>query len=129
MLHWNGVAQLTNQIDVNVDALNTGGCTTYFGRFKSQYQSGFNSIVDIQGGLEAYIDDLRITQFARYDADFTLPTQAYPIAPDAPPTVDPNWSNVKMKFHLTPVSAMWLRILIVVLDTMELVLVATAVVV
>ena len=97
MLHWNGVAQLTNQIDVNVDALNTGGCTTYFGRFKSQYQSGFNSIVDIQGGLEAYIDDLRITQFARYDADFTLPTQAYPIAPDAPPTVDPNWSNVKMR--------------------------------
>ena len=100
ILHWNGVAQLPAQTftDVNVDALNTAGCSTYFGRFTSQYQSGFNSVLDLQGGLEANIDDLRITQFARYNTDtFTVATEAYPITAPAPATVDPDWTNVKLR--------------------------------
>ena len=48
--------------------------------------------------MRGYVDDIRWTNFCRYNStDFSVPTQAYPIAPDAPPTVDPNWSNVKMR--------------------------------
>ena len=49
--------------------------------------------------LIGYLDDIRWTNFCRYNsnAGYSVPTQAYPIAPDAPPQIDPNWSNVKMR--------------------------------
>ena len=44
---------------------------------------------------QMYLDDLRITQFARYDStNYAPPTAALSITVDAPPTVDPDWSNV-----------------------------------
>jgi len=33
----------------------------------------------INGGLKAYIDDLRITKYARYTANFSVPTAAFPL--------------------------------------------------
>ena len=49
--------------------------------------------------LKGYLDDIRWTDFCRYDSNASIgvPTQAYPIAPDVPPTVDPDWNNVKLR--------------------------------
>ena len=48
--------------------------------------------------LEGYLDDIRWTDYQRYDdTNYTAPTEAYPITAPAPPTVDPDWSNVKLR--------------------------------
>tara|TARA_Y100000004_G_scaffold31557_1_gene33024 strand:+ start:28 stop:2634 length:2607 start_codon:yes stop_codon:yes gene_type:complete len=44
------------------------------------------------------IDDVRWTDYRRHDnTNFTAPTEAYPITAPTPPTVDPDWSNVKLR--------------------------------
>jgi len=46
-----------------------------------------------------FIDDLRITQAARYQYQigYTLPTSAYPISAPAPSSVDLNWNEVQVR--------------------------------
>ena len=54
--------------------------------------------VEYKHYMRGYVDDIRWTNFCRYNStDFSVPTQAYPIDPDVPPTVDPDWNNVKMR--------------------------------
>ena len=48
--------------------------------------------------MRGYVDDIRWTDYQRYDENnYTAPTEAYPITAPAPPTVDPDWSNVKLR--------------------------------
>ena len=83
-------------IDLDVDACNSNASNsndfrTYFGTFMTQ-DGGANNL-ELKNQM--YLDDLRITQFARYDStNYAAPTAALPITADAPPTVDPDWSNV-----------------------------------
>ena len=45
------------------------------------------------------IDDVRWTDYQRYDnTNFTPPTEAYPITAPVPPTVDPDWDDVVLRF-------------------------------
>ena len=46
-----------------------------------------------------YLDDFRLTQYARYTpgVSFTPPTAAYPIAAPAPAAIDDNWSDVQLR--------------------------------
>ena len=45
------------------------------------------------------IDDVRWTDYRRYDnTNFTPPSEAYPIAAPLPPTVDPDWDDVVLRF-------------------------------
>lgn len=46
-----------------------------------------------------YLDDFRLTQYARYTPgqNFTPPTAAYPIATPAPAAIDDNWSDVQLR--------------------------------
>ena len=79
-------------VDNNIPAANTTGFVTHFGSFASSntYNAAYLN--------NFYIDDLRITQFARYDSNnYSPPTAAFPITVDAPPTVDPDWSNVVVR--------------------------------
>ena len=44
------------------------------------------------------IDDVRWTDYQRHDnTNFTPPAEAYPITAPTPPTVDTDWSNVKLR--------------------------------
>ena len=100
LLHKNGInvtpTGANTPIDLDVDACNSNASNandfrTYFGTFMTQ-DGGANNL-ELKNQM--YLDDLRITQFARYDStNYTAPTAALPITADAPPTVDPDWSNV-----------------------------------
>ena len=64
---------------------------TVLGSFRSQ--NGASLVAEYRNNM--YLDDIRFTQFARYDSNnYTAPTDTLPITADAPPTVDPDWSNV-----------------------------------
>ena len=103
LLHKDGInVTLTSgntPIDLEVDACNSDASNsndfrTYFGKFMTQ-DGGANNF---EYSNQMYLDDLRITQFARYDStNYAVPTAALPITADAPPTVDPDWSNVVVR--------------------------------
>jgi len=82
----------TTPADYNIPSANTQGWNVHFGTFYS-----VGTVAATYRSL-SYWDDLRITQYARYGTDdYTVPTQALPITVDAPPTVDPDWSNVILR--------------------------------
>jgi len=97
--HVNGIestsASYGTVTDNNVHS-NSGGFT-----FIGFYRHGTGGY----GTSGYYIDDLRITQAFRYGSNsiggtvtsFTAPTSAYPITDQLPPTVDPDWSSVKLR--------------------------------
>jgi len=100
ILHRDGVNVSTsiaaaNRTDTNLvsanGSVNSGGWKTMLGSFYAR------DIGNIYANYKnnAYFDDIRFTQFARYDFNnYTAPTSALPITADAPPTVDPDWTNV-----------------------------------
>ena len=80
----------TNLVSAN-GSVNSGGWNTKLGSFYAR-DAG---TVYAEYKNNVYFDDIRFTQFARYDSnDYTAPTSALPITADAPPTVDPDWTNV-----------------------------------
>ena len=99
--HVNGLERTSGSygtvVDNSVDS-NAGGFT-----FLGYYRHGSGGYAT--SGTGYYIDDLRITQAFRYGSNsiggtvtsFTKPTSAYPITDQLPPTVDPDWSSVKLR--------------------------------
>jgi plastocyanin len=66
-------------------------------------RSNMASFASAQNQREHYllgaIDDVRWTDYQRYDnTNFTPPTEAYPITAPVPPTVDPDWDDVVLRF-------------------------------
>ena len=99
--HVNGTESTSGSYGTVIDNSvhsNTGGFT--FLGFYRHGTGGYST-----GGTGYYIDDLRITQAFRYGSNsiggavtsFTAPTSAYPITDQLPPTVDPDWSSVKLR--------------------------------
>ena len=66
-LYANGVQSGASYTDTNNYALNTGS---------PRIGAAFNNTVSVNG----FIDDLRITKYARYTSSFTPPAQAHPNA-------------------------------------------------
>lgn len=63
----------------------------------SSYNISIGNSTDNSFPLNGYIDDLRITKgIARYTANFTLPTQAFP---DQGPQTDPFYYNTSLLLH------------------------------
>ena len=54
---------------------------------------------NVSYGSDYYLDDFRLTQYARYTPgqNFTPPTAAYPITAPAPAAIDDNWSDVQLR--------------------------------
>ena len=95
LLHRDGTnVTLGTPTDTNMYSANGSGgglYNTVLGSFRSQ--AGGTLQQENKG--DSYWDDIRFTQFARYDSNnYTAPTDTLPITADAPPTVDPDWSNV-----------------------------------
>jgi hypothetical protein len=70
---------------------------TYILQARTHIGYAFNSSNSYAG--DYYLDDFRLTQYARYTPgqNFTPPTAAYPIAAPAPAAIDDNWSDVQLR--------------------------------
>ena len=84
--------------DTNLNVTITNEDYTFFiGQNSTQAYAAWNTVT-YHDYLRGYVDDVRWTDYRRYDnTNYTAPTEAYPITAPAPPTVDPDWSNVLLR--------------------------------
>jgi hypothetical protein len=85
-LYVNGVQSGASYADTNNYALNTGS---------PRIGAAFNNTVSVNG----YIDDLRISRFARYVSNFTPPTAALPTTASST-VADPYYNYTSLLLHM-----------------------------
>jgi hypothetical protein len=85
-LYVNGVQSGASYADTNNYALNTGS---------PRIGAAFNNTVSVNG----YIDDFRISRFARYVSNFTPPTAALPTAASST-VADPYYNYTSLLLHM-----------------------------
>jgi hypothetical protein len=90
-LYVNGIQSGASYADTNNYALNTGS---------PRIGAAFNNTVSVNG----YIDDLRISQFARYTSNFTPPTAALPTTASSTPA-DPYYGYTSLLLHMDGANA------------------------
>jgi hypothetical protein len=90
-LYVNGVQSGASYADTNNYALNTGS---------PRIGAAFNNTVSVNG----YIDDFRISQFARYVSNFTPPTAALPTTASST-VADPYYNYTSLLLHMDGTNA------------------------
>ena len=90
-LYVNGVQSGASYTDTNNYALNTGS---------PRIGAAFNNTVSVNG----YLDDLRISLFARYTSTFTPPTAALPTTASSTPA-DPYYGYTSLLLHMDGTNA------------------------
>jgi hypothetical protein len=95
-LAWHHIALVGDGTDIKIYVNGTSVFTTT----QPAWAAGTNPLFIGRGAgspnFNGYIDEVRVTKgVARYIANFTPPTAAFPTAPEPPPT-DPNFSSVSL---------------------------------
>lgn len=90
-LYVNGIQSGASYTDTNNYALNTGS---------PRIGAAFNNTVSVNG----YLDDLRISLFARYVSNFTPPTAALPTTASSTPA-DPYYGYTSLLLHMDGTNA------------------------